>query len=466
MSQLHLFLNALTDQDKKKLERLNLRGKEKEVFDYSLTFLQKEFPESDLAAEQLDVSKTHLYKLNSVLLNKCYAQLYNGDVFSLLEFLKQRGLYVLMRSEAKTAEIKFLKSSNKSDLPDGRAGREAFYLRLFHLFIDVPYKYFDKKTVRVYGAKYLEAKSDRSLSDNLYLENHLLFADCNRCAALKNPAKAFGFTENDLLEKEKKLEGTKHYLAQYYLFRTFISYYSFYHKDPKKIKPYLKKCIALKDQIQYFFPIDIGQFLNLMYADRLFAEQEIDEAQSLFKKEFDKGVSEKMYGYHYHCEQYVLLCMIQKDWATAEDLLKKVFAPLIELKADIMATRGCLTYIKLYLLQKNFKQAMHYIRIASDINEKTTYLPFEIQLRLLETLCFYKKGDFEFCEKLSARNLKFVSAQDDKVLLEDYLHLFKIIGIFCKAQIKGKAVNSADKEQMQAYSKKYLNLYCDLLRVE
>ncbi len=271
MSQLHLFLNTLNDADKKSLGDLNLRGKEKELFDYSVDLLHKEFPESDIAAEELEVTKTHLYKLNSVVLNKCYAQLFNGDSFSLLEFLKQKGLYVLMRSEAKTAEQHFVKTANKAE-------KEAFYLRLFHLFIDVSYKFFDKKVVRDYGDKYLKEKANSSISDKLYVENHMLFADCNRCAALKNPAKAFGFTESDLLEKEKKLDGSEHYLAQYYLFRTFISYYSFYHKDPKKIRPYLEKCIALKDDIQYFFPIDVGQFLNLMYADRLFAEQEIEEA--------------------------------------------------------------------------------------------------------------------------------------------------------------------------------------------
>ncbi len=459
MSQLHLFLNTLTDPDKKNLGDLNLRGKEKEVYDYTLKFLHKEFPESDIVAKELQVSKTHLYKLYSVLLSKCYAQLFKEDTFSLLEFLKQKGLYVLMRSEAKTSEQGFTKTANKSE-------KELFYLRLFHLFIDVSYKFFDKKLILEYGTKYLKEKTNSSISDKLYVENHLLFADCNRCAALKNPAKAFGLNEQDLLNKEKKLHGTQHYLAQYYLFRTFISYYTFYHKDPTKIKPYLEKCLTLKDHIQYFFPIDIGQFLNLMYADRFFAEQEIEEAHKWFKREFDKGVSEKMYGYYYHCEQYVLLCMIKKDWSTAEDILENVFAPLIELRADIMATRGCLTYIKLSLLKNDFKQAMHYLHIASEINEKATYLPFEIQLRLLETLCFYKKADFDFCEKLAARNLKFVAAQNDKILLEDYLNLYKILGMFCKAHIKGKAVNSSDKEQMQAYAKKYLNLYCDLLRVE
>ncbi|HEY1040340.1 MAG TPA: hypothetical protein VGF30_13080, partial [Bacteroidia bacterium] len=367
MSQLHLFLNTLKEPEKKKLGNLNLRGKEKETLDYTIRFLQKEFPDSDRVTLDLGVTKTHMYKINSVLLSKCYALLFPDDIFTLLEYLKQNGLYVLMRTEARAAEKMF------AEIIDDK-GREEFYLRLFHLFIDVPYKYFDKKAVEEYGDKYVKAIKNPGVSDELYVEHHKLFADCNRFAALKNPQKAFGVTEKDLLDKEKKLEGTKHYLAQYYLFRTFISYYSFYLKEPGKIKPYFKKCLALKEKIQHFFPIDIGQFLNLMYADRLFADQETEEAYTLFKNEYDKGVSEKMYGYHYHCEQYILLCILKKDWTTAEELLKKVFEPLIQQKADILATRGCLAYIKFYLCREEYKLAMQYIHAGSDINEKTTYL--------------------------------------------------------------------------------------------
>jgi hypothetical protein len=456
MSQLHLFLSAMDDTSLNQLEDLNLRGKEKEILDYTLRFRHKEFPDSDTVAEKLKVSKTHLYKLNSVILSKCFCLFFKNDVFALLDHLKQKGLLVLMRSEAKTAEQSFIKKASATE-------REQFYLRLFHLFIDVPYKFFDKKTVRTYGEKYLANKAGKTLSDQLYVEHHILFADCNRCAALKNPIKTFGTSEQELLKKEKELEGSQHYLAQYYLYRTLISFYTWYQKNPEHIKPYLKKCIALKEEIRYFFPVDIGQFLNLLYADRLFAEQNIEEAYAIFKKEFEKGVKQNMYGYHSHCEQYSLLCILKGETEKAKQLLDKVFSPLIELKADILATRGCLSFAKLYLSQNDFRLAMQYIQTGMSINEKTTYLPFELQLRLLETICFYRKKDYLFGERLAARNLKFVLAQNDKPLLADYIELFRIIIQFCKVHLKGKKIAETDREELLKYDQKYLNIYCGLL---
>jgi hypothetical protein len=456
MSQLQLFLSAIDTASIRQLEDLNLRGKEKEILDYTLRFLHKDFPDSDAAAEKLKVSKTHLYKLNSVILNKCYTLFFRNDIFALLEFLKQNGLLVLMRSEAKTAELVFLKKASAAE-------KEQFYLRLFHLFIDIPYKFFDKKTVRLYGEKYLQHKAGKNTSDELYVEHHILFADCNRCAALKNPAKAFGVSGQELLRKEKQLESGKHYLALYYLYRTLISYYTWYQKNPEHIKPYLKKCIALKEHIRGFFPADIGQFLNLLYADRLFAEQNIDEAWALFRSEFEKGVQPNMYGYHYHCEQYSLLCILKGETEKAKQLLEKVFTPLIELKADILATRGCLSFAKLYLVQNDFKQAMHYIQTGMAINEKTTYLPFELQLRLLETICVCRKKDYSFGERLASRNLKFVLAQNDRSMLGDYIELFRIIGQFCKAYFKGKKLGEEERNELAKYNQKYLNIYCDLL---
>ena len=153
MSQLHLFLNTLKEPEKKSLGNMNLRGKEREAFEYTLRFLRKEFPESDKVIQDLGVTKTHMYKLNSVLLSKCYQCLFPNDIFLLLAYLKQNGLYVLMRTEAKAAEKELLENLSPKE-------KEDFYLRLFHLFIDVPYKYFDKKIVLEYGDKYLKADKE------------------------------------------------------------------------------------------------------------------------------------------------------------------------------------------------------------------------------------------------------------------------------------------------------------------
>ncbi|MFL5752741.1 MAG: hypothetical protein ACJ76F_04995, partial [Bacteroidia bacterium] len=398
------------------------------------------------------------YKINSVLLNKCYSQLSPEGGFELLLYLKAKGLFVLLKSEALTQEKNNLKNKLKA------AELEKFYLSLFHLYIDFPFKYHDKKAIEKWGEQYINAKAGSGESDKLYVKYHILLSEVNRCAAQKNPLKALGKTGADLLRYEKELGESKHYLARYYLYRSLISYYTYYEKGPQKIEEYLKKCLNLKDKIQFFFPINIGQFLNLAYADHLFSNQRTDEAWSIFKKEFDAGVSSDMYGYHYHCEQYILLCIIKEEYEKAEALLNEVFHPLIELRADILATRGCLAYAKYYLTVKNLKLASHYINTGRAINEKALYLPFDLQLRLLENIHFYFKKDYEFCYRLANRNIKFVQSQKDKKLFQNYLTLFRII--IMHSQLKRGKIRSRDEalmEEQQRIGSLYRNLYCNLL---
>jgi hypothetical protein len=372
--------------------------------------------------------------------------------------LKGKGLYVLLKSEASTQEKELLKAKASSK------ELERFYLSLFHLYIDFPYKYYDQKLLESIAKKYLATKEGKSDSDKLYVKYHLLFSEVNRCAARKNPVKALGQSDADLLKEEKMLIKGDHYLALYYLYRTMISYFTYYVKDKEKIEEYIKKCIALKDKVQWFFPVNIGQFLNLLYADHLFSNQRINDAWNIFKEEFSSGVSPTMYGYHYHCEQYVLLCIIKKEFKKAATILDKVFKPLIELQADILATRGCLSYAKFYITQNELKQAIHYITLGRNINEKSLYLPFDLQLRILENIYFYLKGDFEFSYRLANRNIKFVMSQKDKKMLSDYLTLFKIIIML--SQLKRAKLKKADDvllAEKEKIGKAYRNLYCDLI---
>lgn len=423
---------------------------------FTLKHVQKQVPDIELQVQKLDISKTHLYKINSVLLNKCFTTLFGENLFSRLEFLRMHGMIVLLRSEIKTAETAIVPELNDTE-------KENFYLQTFRLFIDLPYKFFDKKLVEQYGKKYLVHKKNKTKSDTLYIEQHIIFADCNRCAALKNPQNTFGYTEEQLLKRQKELEAQRHYLALYYSYRTMISFYSFYTKKPELIKTYLEKCIQLKDKIQPYFQINIGQFLNLLLAESSFVQHKFDEAYDLYTEEFSKGIPDNMYGYHSHCEEYTLLCLILKEFDRAKIILDDVFAPLIDLKADILATRGCLSYAKLFLLRNDSKNAMYYIRIGMEINEKGTYLPFELQLRLLETLCFLKKGDYTFGVKLSARHLKFVLAQKEKKLLADYENLFRLLHSYCKRKEKYAEPNEADTNQIHELNNRYKTIYCGLL---
>lgn len=458
MSQLHQFLNTLSDKELELVKGMRLIGKEAALFNYTTGYLQKNIADVSEICRDTGITSTHLYKINSVLLNKCYSCLVPAGGFGLLHYLKNKGLFVLLKSEASTQEKELLKSKASPE------EKEKFYLSLFHLYIDFPFKYYDKKSIEKWGKGYLDAKQGAGESDKLYVKYHILFSEVNKCAAQKTPLKALGKTGIDLFSYEQELADSKHFLARYYLYRSIISYFTYYEKNPARIEEYLKKCIALKDKIQFFFPVNIGQFLNLLYADHLFSNQRTDEAWDIFKKEFTDGVQNNMYGYHYHCEQFILLCIIKKEFAKAKELLDKVFYPLIELRADILATRGCLAYAKYYLTQPDLKQATHYINTGRNINEKALYLPFDLQLRLLENIHFYLKADYEFCYRLANRNIKFVQSQKDKKLFDDYLTLFRII--IMHSQLKRGKIKAADEallKEQKRIGEIYRNLYCDLI---
>ena len=79
------------------LNALRLIGKEKSVFDYTRRHLSGEFPEMEKVLKELQITDAHYYKINSVLLRKCYQTLVPGQEPELLQYLKRKSLFQLLR---------------------------------------------------------------------------------------------------------------------------------------------------------------------------------------------------------------------------------------------------------------------------------------------------------------------------------------------------------------------------------
>ncbi|MCC6837841.1 MAG: hypothetical protein IT234_04800 [Bacteroidia bacterium] len=451
MSQLHALIQTLNEPELTSLRSQRLIGKEKEVFDYVIKNKDSELPETGKVQQSLKLTESHYYKINSVLLRKCYQLLVPEDGIDLLLFLRSKNLFTLLRHEILSQEKK-----------NGDKNNTTFYLKCFHLCIDFPYKYYDEKMTAQFGEKYLRSKKDCTLSDKLYVKYHLMFSAVNRTAARKNPIKALGFGIKDLFKHEKELEKSNHHLAKYYLYRSICSYYSYYEKNNDMIIAYLKKAIALKDHIAYFFSVNIEQFLQLQYADALLNNNEVDQAEKIYASAFKQGVEPSMYGYYYHCEQYILVLIIQGEFVKAEELLKKIFEPCIQNKIDIYATRGAMSYVKLYLSSGDYKSALKYLNIGKVINEKTFYLPFDVQLRVLENVYFFMKKDYDFALQLANRNIKFIRSQEQNPVLEDYVKIWRMIITLINKILKEEEITEIIKEENRLLSREYANLYCRL----
>jgi len=456
LSQLQSLLQTLSEPELNELNALRLIGKEKSVFDYTRKHRLGDFPEIGTVLEELQISDAHYYKINSVLLRKCYQALVPAQGQDLLQYLKRKSLFHLLRHEMLFQDKKFAPAMDKKQ-------QESFYLACFHYLIDFPYKYYDKKLTTLFGEKYLEKKSNRTESDTLYVKFHTLFSDVNRMAARKNPKKALGVSLSELLNYEKQLGPTKHYLARYYLYRSIGCYYFYYENSPAQLITYLEKAMELKDKIAYFFPVDIGVFLQLLYADALFTNDQLQEAEKIYSAVFMQGVSENMYGYYYHCEQYALVSITGEKYEQAKAFLDRVFQPAIDSRLDIYATRGAMCYVKLYLSNGELKHALTYLNTAKAINEKTFYLPFDVQLRVLENIYFFLKKDYDFAFQLATRNIKFLKAQEQEDIFRNYLLLWKMIISMINTMNKGNSLSKQVTDDFEHLNKRYKSLYCGLL---
>ncbi len=449
MSWLHSVLTVLNENELSKLKELRLIGKEKEVLDSLMAISLNEHPDQSHLAKNLGISESHFYKINSVLLDKIFTLIVPEGNYSLLHWLRQKELYALLKNELKAQQ----KQKHSSD----------YYLSTFRLLIDLPYKYFDESLTNACGELYLNSLQPILDADRMYVKYHLLFANCNRFAAGKNPASQFGYSESDLLQMKSELEATNYHLALYYLYRTLCNYYNYYLRNAGKSLEFLQYAIQLKDKISGFFPINIHQFLRLLYADALLGFKEVEQSFVLYEEVFDEGIDENMYGFYYHCEQYAITAILLKKYEKASQLLSKYFDPCLARKNDIYATRGALAYAKLYLSKNEYKKALIYLNMGMEINEKSFYLPFEIQLRVLENMCFFLMDEYEFAKQLSVRNAKYIAKQKAVELTKTYKGFFRLVAGLIGCVEQKKELSPALKKEYLSIKSNFRKVYCDLL---
>lgn len=431
MSWLHEILNKLTTQELEKLENFRLKGKEKQVYNYIYKARKKKLPSANDVCKIIEISTTHYYKINSILLEKLFEHLFSKNRLQLLNWLKNNSHFSLLKTELKNI-------CNGKHFEDIALNNSSFFLACFHLCIDLPFVEYDIKLSKMLGELYLKSLTNSTDADLNYVKYHILFADCNRISASRNPNKNFQFDVNVSTKELESLLSKEHYLAYYYLCRTFVSYYSYVEINPQRALEFLEKAIKIQDEVAYFYPINIRQFLRLNYADLLINNNQIKDAFLEYTAIFNEGISNEMYGFYYHVEQYIIASLCTKNYIIAEELLEKYFNKLLNGSDTINNLRGLLCNAKLRLSLNDIKATQQLINLARGIIDKTSYLPFDLQLRVIENVCFLYKKDYEFTKQLAYRNIKFIEGLPSKKMYEKNTIFFKMISAIANSRSKEK----------------------------
>lgn len=459
MNYLHDLINVLKESELELLRALELPQRQRNVLHTMLSFRHRELPQVPELLKALEMSSQHFYKVNSVLLDKCYEKFVPQRGAQLLSFLAVKDLYRHLYHEMRLQEKKLLKTS------PGEIAE--FYQQCFELLQSQSVKNFNEDAIREFGAKYLAAKKDKTYGDELYIEARLL-----RSEIISIGARAQNVEERERIFKkvsalEERFKNVAHPLARYWLHHAWAQYYAALHEGEdfaQHMLGHLLKALEICEDSPEICKGGDRAFTVSKIAEAYYGESDFTKAFEMYDGLFKSGEIESQKRF-YHTTKFVQICIILGEYARAQELLDDQFGVYIASREKAMTTMGSISYAKLYLASGDLLKAKESIDLGFELNTKNYYVQYEIELRNLQNTYFFLKEEWELAEDLARRNLKFLTSKGFTMETSAYGYFYKMVLAFINMKLHKVKFPEVLEERYAQYQHSYFAVYGKLLKI-
>lgn len=408
MNYLFRYLRLLTDTERAAVEQLELTGREQQVLSALLCAVASGAEVSKpVLLEQLSMSSAHFDKICSFLLDRVYAAIVPEGGTALLYDLNRRSLFGHFCHQMKKQE-KHLRAVGTPD----RELSDFYYACLMQMQRICRRDYNDK-LFRDTGAKYLAAKPDRTPGDDVLVEAGLLNSFIQNTAALGRQLRLGDEIEQRLNTLDTLVQGLdeeQNVEALYQVYRAWVAFYTGIDSIPDKRLEYLQRAAVLCEQYPGRISDEEQMLAQARVAEAYYAASDYETSARLYGALFETN-SEIIQRDFYHTTKYVQVLLILGAYKRAEELLEERFSVFVNSRETNTATMGTLSYAKLYLRSGQPGRAKEFIDLGFELIAKNFYIQYEIELRILETVCFYLSGEEEFAETLATKHLKYLQSK-------------------------------------------------------
>jgi hypothetical protein len=456
MSQLHSFLNVLQPNELAKCKKVRLIGRERQVFDYILSYKQRELPDVPEICKVVDITSSHYYKICSIVLDKLYAGIIPSKGYELLFFLNRKGLYSHFTHEILMQEKELLDATADKKI------LENFYLNVFKLLQRVSSKNINEEIILEYGAKYLSSKSGKDDHDKYFVRCSFLATQLILLKVTKKDVKTSKNIHNELLEIEKSLKGTKNFNAKYQLNRALSIYYNHCVAEPDKAIMCLDENLKIINSNQAYFNQEETVLTKCRIAEMLYMNSKFEEAFISYKELFEKN-EEILGNDFYHNAKFAQLAIILGKFDFAKELITNRFSLFIENKQSGSGTMGCLLFAKLYLFNDPENIANKYIQTAKKLISKSFYIQYEFEVRILENIYFILKKDYKTAISLLKKNLKFMNSKGLNLKNSEIIYVFVLLQAIMKPAFQTKKISTRLQTKLDLLQQSYAAIYGKLL---
>jgi tetratricopeptide (TPR) repeat protein len=459
MNYLHDLINVLKDDELEQVRALQLPQRQRDVLHTMLSFRHRELPQVPELLKALDISSQHFYKVNSVLLDKCYELFVPERGEKLLAFLAVKDLYRHLFHEMRLQEKALLKSSPESIAE--------FYRQCFELLQSQSVKNFNEEAIREFGVKYLSAKKNKTAGDELYIEARLLRSEMISIGARAQNVEERQRIFKKVSELDERFKNVAHPMAEYWLHHAWAQYYAALHEGEDfahHMLGHLLKALEICDTSPEICKGGERAFTVSKIAEAYYGESDFLKAFEMYDALFKSGEIESQKRF-YHTTKFVQICIILGEYARAQELLDDQFGVYIASRERAMTTMGSISYAKLYLASGDLLKAKEFIDLGFELNTKNYYVQYEIELRNLQNTYFFLKEDWELAEDLARRNLKFLTSKGFTMETSAYGFFYKMVLAFINTKIHNAKFPESLEPRFEQYQQSYFAVYGKLLKI-
>lgn len=456
MSQIHALINVLESKEISKVKKFRLIGKEKKVLDFIYSYRHNNLPDTIEICETLEMTSTHFYKICSIVLDKIYEELIPNKGYELLSFLNKKGMYSQFIHQALMQENKLIANKTNSKT------LEDFYLKTFILMQKVSLKDLDDDMILDFGNKYIKHKKEKNEHDKYFIRCNFL---STKLVLLKVTRKDIDIAKSigkELLEIEHKLANSTNFLAKFQLNKALSIYYNHNEPEPTKVIIYLefnKKIIAAHPES---FDASEIIFLECKIAEMLYMNSQFGESFEFYSKIFENNQN-TLESDFYHHSKYAQLCIILEKYDLAKSIISSKFDVFIESSQSSAGTMGAILYAKLYLFNDPENYTNKYIQTAKKLINKSLFIQYEMEVRILENIYFILKDDHKVAMSLLKKNLKFMNSKGLNLKNSTMIYVCVLLQYAMKQENLQKTLNNRLQGKLNMLQQGYAALYGKLV---
>ncbi|MBK8658587.1 MAG: hypothetical protein IPN22_06860 [Bacteroidetes bacterium] len=453
MNLLFEFVKHLSEKELAGLSEVAEKGVAAEV--WALMLQQKTKPEFDRVYFQkaLQISAAHLDKVTSVLLSRCYEHLFKNDTIALLDFLSKRTpfnkhYYQELNRQTKKAEATLS--------PLQRA--EFYKANMSFIQLNMPILFIDETVLKKLSQAYL--KVDKSANAKLLVECKLLYVSVSKqfaAATIKANQESFQQKIEALPlpdDADEELVFSHFWLKSY--FHHACENFERCSEVLRVAIRHMKKFTSDKSRLRTFQ-------MDLKLAEMLYYTSHFEDSFRSYKKNAASAWNHQIPDFSYHLTKYLQICLITAHLDEAQAIVQKRILQKGKVDPQALLPRDIISIAKYYLFAGEYKQAHDFILLGFQKNPKGKYFQYEVELRNLQTACFFLEGQQAMALSMCRKHVRFLTAHGYGADTSNFPKYYLLIKAFAKAKKSGRPLGEEDQSILERYQKGSYAIYGKLL---